>query len=395
MNKPRWMMVVALLLLGHVSAQAAPWEGLFAAKGNRVEADPDRQYKLSEDHGPWLILAATMTGEQADVQAQALCVELRKRYKLQAFTHDRLFDFTGTVVGRGVNKFGDPKRMRYIRSKKVQEVAVMIGHFASVDDPDAQKTLALVKKLRPECLEEEEEKKSLFTSDGDISLAGYRDRIREAADKKIAGRFKFINRKEGLGRLANAFLVPNPMLSSEEIRRRTIDPFVVQLNQELEFSLFNCPGKHSVIVGTFRGYSSVNQEQILEQDEQAKVNLASSRLAEAADNAHRLTLALREKGYEAYEFHDRQQSVVCIGSFDWVGTRQPDGKININPKVQRVMDTFGAGRAQQLAVPGSVRPATGQPKVLLGLPLDVMPTPIEVPRRPISMDYEQSLLGRR
>ena len=39
-------------------------------------------------------------------------------------------------------------------------------------------------------------------------------------------------------------------------------------------------------------------------------------LEEAAENAHILTESLRQQGYEAYEFHDRDQSIVTVGSFD-------------------------------------------------------------------------------
>ena len=44
-----------------------------------------------------------------------------------------------------------------------------------------------------------------------------------------------------------------------------------------------------------------------------------SKLEEAAYNAHLLVVALRKQGVEAYEFHDRHESLVTIGSFDSVG----------------------------------------------------------------------------
>ena len=102
-----------------------------------------------------------------------------------------------------------------------------------------------------------------------------------------------------------------------------------------------------------------------------------SRLEEAAVKAHDLTLALRQKGYEAYEFHDRFASMVTVGSFDSPGTRRPDGKIEINPKAHQIIKTFGPD------------PLTGQPREILGIPFDVQPVIVVVPKRSFAADYEQ------
>jgi len=45
-----------------------------------------------------------------------------------------------------------------------------------------------------------------------------------------------------------------------------------------------------------------------------------SELEAAAEKAHRLAKALRMKGYDAYEFHDRYASIVTVGSFNSAGT---------------------------------------------------------------------------
>ena len=58
----------------------------------------------------------------------------------------------------------------------------------------------------------------------------------------------------------------------------------------------------------------------------------------------RLTVALRTRGVEAYEFHDRHESIVTVGSFDSVGQPRVDGKTEINPAVHQVMAMYGATR---------------------------------------------------
>jgi hypothetical protein len=91
---------------------------------------------------------------------------------------------------------------------------------------------------------------------------------------------------------------------------------------------------------------------------------------------------LRKKGIEAYEFHDRFESVVTVGSFDSVGTQLPDGRIELRPDIHTIMETYGAQRSP---LPGSNQAV--QPRTLNGIPFDVQPLPVHVPRRSIGTDY--------
>ncbi|MFW6124704.1 MAG: hypothetical protein ACOC46_01040, partial [Pirellulales bacterium] len=94
---------------------------------------------------------------------------------------------------------------------------------------------------------------------------------------------------------------------------------------------------------------------------------------------HRLTVALRMKGYDAYEFHERHASIVCVGSFSSVGKPRQDGKIEINPKIHLLMKKFGA---RKVSVPG--QPAGMERKSVVGIPLDIQPIPVKVPKESIS-----------
>ena len=134
-------------------------------------------------------------------------------------------------------------------------------------------------------------------------------------------------------------------------------------------------------VATFTGHVVIDQKVIKQVESGAALG---SRLADAADKAHRLTLALREKGYEAYEFHDRYSSIVTVGSFKTPGTPRSDGRTEINPAIHKIMTTFGA---QTTVVPGKAAPEVGRPKKLVGIPFDLQPLPVEVPLRSLSSDY--------
>lgn len=110
-----------------------------------------------------------------------------------------------------------------------------------------------------------------------------------------------------------------------------------------------------------------------------------SKLEIAADKAHRLTKALRKKGVEAYEFHDRYESIVTVGSFQAVGSPREDGKIEINPAVHRVIETYRAEKQDLGAMVGL------KPRMLDDIPFDVQPQPVEVPREEASPFYPAAL----
>ena len=159
------------------------------------------------------------------------------------------------------------------------------------------------------------------------------------------------SKKNPKGPLGHAFVTTNPLLPKEYFVPKGIDPFVAEMNQDVKHSLLDCPGKYTVQVATFRGQSILDQKKI--QHELEKGNKVSgSKLAEAAEQAHRLTEALRIKGYDAYEFHDRYSSIVTVGSFKNVGTPRQDRKIEINPQVLAIINTFKADPQTNAGLPG-------------------------------------------
>jgi hypothetical protein len=140
----------------------------------------------------------------------------------------------------------------------------------------------------------------------------------------------------------------------------------------------DCPGKYTVQVATFKGKVIIKQDEIREIERGKPMQ---GELADAAKKADTLTRALRMKGFEAYQFHDRYASIVTVGNFDSMGLPQPDGKIEINPGIHRIMKTFGA---KQTAVPGTGQQVTPL-NTLVGIPFDIQPIPVQVPKRPVSV----------
>jgi len=349
----------------------------------RVAADPNDNYRITEDNGPWMIMAATFSGDAAEEHAQELVQELRREFHLPSYSYEVAFDYSQGAYGRGIDRFNRPIKMKY-RNEEIREIAVLVGDYASVDDPSAQKTLEKLKYMKPECLDVRN--RAAQGKHDNRSLAAWR--LAQQTVQAIAG-----SDKKNKGPMGHAFVTTNPLLPKEYFAPKGLDPFVVDLNKGLEHSLLECPGRYTVQVAMFRGHV-VSDPKAVEAIENGKA--MPSKLELAALQAHEMTLALRAKGYEAYEFHDRGASIVTVGSFEQVGTPRADGKIEIDPRVNTILSTFGADRQSALGAPASV----GRPKTIVGetlkqIPFDIQPVPVEIPRQNISASYDRANLSLR
>ncbi len=368
-----WGLAVSCLWVASSVAAAPPWADLITMR--QVEADAQKSYPLTQENGPWMIMATTFQGPAALEDAGRLVHELRSRFKLPAYLHRKEFDYTDSLMGRGIDKYGEPRKMRHQKSEKIQEVAVLVGDYPSVDDGQAQRDLQKIKTIQPTSLAPQAGRETSQTFSG---LRQFQRRFWPAHSEK---------RKQGPMRLA--LVTTNPLLPDEYFRPGGVDGFVEKLNSEMPHTLLDCPGQFTVKVATFNGLVAVSQE-----GKQAALSQRHSRLEEAAEKAHRLTIALRAKGYEAYQFHDRRSSLVTVGSFQRPGIPRPGGSIEHEPQVVDLIRRFGAKQQSSLA-PGSpqaVRATNLEPQSLqVGpgerIPFDVVPSLIEVPRRAISADY--------
>jgi len=363
-----------------VSAPVAVAQGWLPTSWFSASAiDPEAMFPLAEKDGPWLVLATTFRGPAARDDARRLVHELRGRQKLEAYTHEKAFDYTGEQRGMGLNPDGTPKRMRYANAERVIEVAVLVGNFASFEDPRGQKMLQTIKRLRPEALGGPGAKNRLVAD----FLQANRQHARDAGARPP---------------LHAAMLIPNPLLPADYFTRQEVDDFVLAMNSDVEHGLLDCPGRYTVRVATFTGAGtfdtgadaggdaggggSVDLTGFLAalkgsgwKDPKLRGMEQESRLVEAADKAHRLTRALRQAGWQAWEFHDRESSIVCVGSIDQLALPGEDGRPTPHPEISRIATALGPDQA-------ALGRGQVMPKVFGGIMLDLQPKPIDVPRRP-------------
>lgn len=360
-----------------VVTAAPPWAGLLSV--GRIEADPNKTYAVTDANGPYMIMACSFSGPEAEKQAKELVLELRKKHKLEAYLHKVHFKLDDPNGETSAN--GSPRRRSYqyarfmahpdrYKDGAIKEVAVMVGNYRAVEDPDTQKTLKTLKSAQPDCLQVEKGKRTSQT------LAALRFVQQHVA---MEG-----NQTKGRGPMGHAFVTTNPLLPPDYYAPKgVVDELVLKMNKKVEHSLLDCPGKYTVQVARFTGEVTINQREIAEIQSGLGAKKAKRLpLEEAAEKAHILTEALRLKGYEAYEFHDRYASIVTVGSFDSVGAPRPDGKIEINPKILAIIDFF---KAKDPQIPGQPAGAM-QLKQLADIYFDMQPMPVEVPKRSISRE---------
>lgn len=355
-----WTLLSVLTLTAMV--QAAPPFSLLPFR--RVEADQRKAYHLTEGEGPWLIMCASFAGSKAETQARELVMELRKEHSLEAYIHRRNYDFTKPVKGLGLDRYGNVRRMRNSKATRFNEIAVLVGNFDSIDQSKAQKTLKKVKYLHPDCLD-----------------------IKKRASYQRFAMFRYIQRAingdedvKTKGPMGKAFFTRNPALPQAFFTQSQVDDLIYDMNKNVEFSLLKNKGNFTVQVASFRGNVRINVERGFNPNEPV-----SNKLEQAAMKAHKMTTALRKRGVEAYEYHDRHQSIVTIGSFADLGQQRLDGRIEFHPSIARIIASYGA---QQSMLPGG-RQTSMQPRMIEGIPFEIQPKPVHVPKRSIASRINQ------
>lgn len=329
------------------TAHAGPKDFLKKLTAKKVEADPNKEYTLNETNGPWMILVHTFSGPKSKESANLLVYQLRKDYNLKAYAYSKTFEHDTRKEKYVTTNPYARTRPQYNKKGKVQEFAVLIGDFQSVEDQDLQDTLQAVRECFPECM-------------------------KQFPGQKIA--------KGSPTPFVRSFAVTNPVLGADFFGKNgSVDDFVAKLNEQRPYTLLNCPGKYTVQVATFSGKVEIkpeNVQAILDGRKAFGGPVSELELGEKA--AIKLCKILRDNGFEAYEFHDRYQSIVTVGSFNSLGRQLPNGLIDNDPQIQAVMQHFQGKPATQGIGENTI---THEPKKFGNIECDIQPRVIEVPRK--------------
>ncbi|MGL4944546.1 MAG: hypothetical protein ACRC46_15300 [Thermoguttaceae bacterium] len=353
--------LVFSLMLGLVClslAETVCGNPLAIFRNQSVDADPNKDYRLQESNGPWLISTASFSGSSAESDAKELVLELRKKYGVAAYLHHMTFEpeMDNGAVGR-------PK---FLKAPQHEEWAVLVGDFPTIDDPRLTKTLKTIKSAKPDCLNIKEGKgKSL-------NFGQWRQVVLPQVEEASVS-----------GPMSRAMAITNPLLPKDFFTRGgTVDSFIVSINSRAEYSLLSNPGRYTVRIATFTGKTIIDQEQIKDHVAGKRDVFATSKsgmtdLDKAALAATKLCAVLRQKGYEAYIYHDRYESIVSIGAFDEVVVQMADGRSVERPEIADLRQRFTG----KMVSPAPGQPLTYQPITIADVELDYEPKVIPVPRK--------------
>jgi hypothetical protein len=408
----RW---TAFAFIGAIAACSAAtageslWRQLAPKK--RVDADPKADYTLTERNGPWLIMAASFHGEEGERDARELVLELRGKFNLTAYYYAMTFDRDDLNPGRGIDEYGGRIKRKYQSGDHELEHAVLVGDFPTIDDQEAQNLLDRVKTLEPESLKTDPSENNTQNL---ATVRTFYKQVRQSFGKPTAR-----------GPMGHAFMTRNPILPVEYFTGGGVDADIAKWNEGLEYSLLHCPGKYSIRVATFKGRSTLASAKD-EGETKVRTRIAKENdpLVVAGENAHKLAVALRARGWEAYEFHDRHESYVAVGSFNDM-QRGPDGRLSPAGKdAQIVINTFSAATPES-GFDGPEYKALGikdgdiakverkedeilkefnsrfsaafgrttgglNPKRFVGLPFDIYPEPIVAPKKSLGGAYARN-----
>ena len=360
----------------------------------RSTAAADEDLVLEAEHGPWLILAMTLSGEEGEAKAIELAKELRTSLRVEAYVHRKEFDYSQPLA-KATAQLHDGQQQKlyktwYQHANAVREknFAVLVGNYTSPDDPRIADMLKRVKTAKPKCLSSEPVEKptpeDVKDKDSNWLISTKRMLLWQRNEE---------NAKKG--KMGAAFVTRNPLLPDDYFQN-AVDDFVVKLNQEVEHSLLRCGeggARYTVRVATFNG-RTVTELATAMAPTKAEEEITDA-LDEACLKAGQLTAALRAKGVEAYEFHDRTASYVTIGLFDSLGEETASSQFVYNPEMVAIMNQWCGYEMRTVKDPktGQIK-TTPSCKTLDNIPFDVEGKFISVPRPASSKLYGGSLLGK-
>jgi hypothetical protein len=292
--------------------------GLAVASTGRahVEADPNKEYAVTPEVGPWMIYTAHFTGPRAAELAHEMVLEIRSRFDLPAWVYNRGSEERKAQeeqIKQLREKYGDqhvPLRMTRVQ----EQCAVLIGGYKDADA--ATRALKAVKKLdRPS----RDELMPRLT-------------IMEPLDKNAP----FAPPKQNdsfINPFPNSFVARNPTVPQERQAKGKNDSLLKDLNSGEKYSLLRCRKPYTLAVASYQGlsvFTSAEENKPLLDRLWGKYS--GDMLQASGQNAHEFAAALRKLNFEAYVLHTRGGSLVTIGGYD-----RPD-----DPTIQTVQRTLAA-----------------------------------------------------
>lgn len=328
-------------------------------QGGANSGSAEQEHPLTETNGPYLVRVSSFTGPDAASLANSLANELRKEHEIEAYTFRFQLD---------ADKDRPPQAMidEYVRLYKVQPPLtklmtpppenwlVLAGNFENREDWSAKLMLRKIRKIKPKSVP-------------NAVLASMRFNVDPTASQEVQKKLRDKIVEEAPSPFKKAMLVRNPVLIQKEEEARlaaaaggavnvkstkpTIDPETAKmlrmLNDEEKYSIYKLDAPYTIEVAQFSGILSTNEE--------AKKGRAFGKgktgLQIAGENAVILCEEMRKRGYEAFVFHGKFASLVCVGGYD-----------RNDPRLAQDFQTFGQLKINELRLEPQIIPTPRRPE---------------------------------
>jgi hypothetical protein len=264
-----------------------------------VEADPNKEYLITKDAGPWLVRAAVFVGPEAASLAHEMVLEIRSRYNAPAYVFNygeqqrkeqraRLEEARKQMTG----DYKVPLRVTRIED----QCAVLVGGYKDLDT--ASRAMREIKRWQPPTSER---------------LSPEAHEIRPDPSDENRG----ILYKGRINPFSTSFVVHNPEVPIDRKPDPKANQFYKKLNANESLSLLKCRKPWTLVVATYQGQAVIQTDNTKESFfSELFEKTRGERLAATGQNAHNLGEALRTMKFDAYVLHTTWGSVVTIGGFD-------------------------------------------------------------------------------
>jgi hypothetical protein len=266
-----------------------------------VEADPNKEYAVTPEAGPWLVCVSCFVGPQAPQLAHEMVLEIRSRFNLPAYVRNK-GEEERRVERERLRKYHEehPEANVPLKTFRIEDqCAVLVGGYADMES--AHRALGNIKQLPPPS------KEYLCPVLSEIGKSDEEGK----SPVRIARVNPFINSHVCRNPAAPLPRAGGRLHDAEELK------LIKALNSDEKYTLLRCRKPYTLMVATYQGTSMIKSDAdsggFLD-----KIWGKSHALEISGQNAHNLAEVLRRPPleFEAYVLHLRGGSVVSIGGFD-------------------------------------------------------------------------------
>jgi hypothetical protein len=269
-----------------------------------IDADPNKDYPVIPQAGPWMVCATCYVGPLAPQLAREMVYEIRSHFGVPAYVWNKGEEEKMKErerLRKLHEQYGDAAGMVRLPTISIkEECAVLVGGYKDQE--------AAIKALRDVKSWPAPQNKALCPV---IHKVAYQDDNRLDQKPELEGSY--------LNPYVMAFVSHNPTVSMEKKADPKLEALMKKINAHEKYSVYGCRKPWTLVVAQFQGISVI-QTQAANESFIEKVfgTWKGESLSAGALNAENMCEAMRKgkPSLDAYVLHTTWGSVVCVGGFD-------------------------------------------------------------------------------